>query len=189
MNEIQIKRLKKWNFYETSAVTGSPCAVLCSDAVLRFSLLQCELICCQVFYYIASVSCFWTNLLISESALIERLLISWYVVFCTYTVFTDSNQNSQLWMKSHAFFFVSFQPSRTVWVCCVRAGRRRTARLDRSDGSCDWSSRPNRRSWSWGWGSCKRPMKLNSSSWRTWERWGEQMLPYKSRLVRKRLVD
>lgn len=67
----------------------------------------------------------------------------------------------------------SSQPFRPVWACCVRGGRRRTARLDRSGVSCDWSSRLNRRSWSWGWGNCRRPMRLNSWNLRTWGRWGE----------------
>ena len=70
-------------------------------------------------------------------------------------------------------FFTS-QPFRPVWACCVRAGRRRIARLGRSDGSCDWSSRRNRRSWSWGWVSCRRLTRLNSWNWRTWGRWGEE---------------
>ena len=81
----------------------------------------------------------------------------------------------QLSVKPQHTFYVSstFQPFRPVWVCSTRAGQLHTARPDRSGGSCDWSSRPNRRSWSWGWGSCRRPTRLNNWSWRTWGRYGE----------------
>lgn len=107
-------------------------------------------------------NCFDTLLLkIIKSQLLWHLFSS----------FTDSFE----WNHNTIFYVSMFssQPFRPVWACCVRAGRRRTARLDRSGVSCDWSSRLNRRSWSWGWGNCRRPMRLNSWNLRTWGRWGE----------------